>query len=160
MDFCRYMFGLAAIPSVVRFVAFFFLPESPRWLVGRGRSEAARAVLRRVRGGEAEQVEEELRQIQENLQHSAEKNRQGELVIGLLGDCRLRSLFIAMQVINLLPATVVRSKVALCTLCMVVFAVCIQSLLSTCTNTGISMVLQFCTCIPPTQVCSVSCGPS
>ncbi len=75
------MLGLAAIPSVVLFVAFFFLPESPRWLVGRGRSEAARAVLRRVRGGEAEQVEEELRQIQENLQHSAEENRQGESVL-------------------------------------------------------------------------------
>lgn len=44
----RYMLGLAAIPSLVRLVAFFFLPESPRWLVGRGKKEKARAVLTKV----------------------------------------------------------------------------------------------------------------
>ena len=42
------MFGLAAIPSTVRFVAFFFLPESPRWLVGKGKMEKARKVLQKV----------------------------------------------------------------------------------------------------------------
>ena len=94
----RFMLGLAAIPAVVRFVAFFFLPESPRWLVGRGKREAARAVLLRLRrgGGERreggrgneggggmegeEEVERELKEIQENLEQNAKENSLGVCV--------------------------------------------------------------------------------
>jgi SP family myo-inositol transporter-like MFS transporter 13 len=77
----RFMLGLAAIPAAVRFVAFFFLPESPRWLVTRGRREAARGVLLRLRrdrgasqGDVQEAVDRELREIQENLEGSAREN--------------------------------------------------------------------------------------
>ncbi len=44
----RWMFAVAAIPSVAFLVALFFVPESPRWLAERGRVEDARAVLRRI----------------------------------------------------------------------------------------------------------------
>ena len=44
----RYMLGFAAIPSLVRLIAFIFLPESPRWLVGKGKNEKARTVLTKV----------------------------------------------------------------------------------------------------------------
>lgn len=44
----RYMLGLAAIPSLIRLVAFLFLPESPRWLVGKGKTQKARSVLTKV----------------------------------------------------------------------------------------------------------------
>ncbi|EAU33441.1 conserved hypothetical protein [Aspergillus terreus NIH2624] len=37
------------------------LPESPQWLVGKGRVDAARRNLRKLRGGTDEQVEDELR---------------------------------------------------------------------------------------------------
>ena len=45
----RYMLGLAAIPSLIRLVAFVFLPESPRWLVGKGKMKKAKLVLRKVK---------------------------------------------------------------------------------------------------------------
>lgn len=47
---CRYMLGLAAVPSIVMFFGCLVLPESPRWLVSRGYSEKAKKVLVKLRG--------------------------------------------------------------------------------------------------------------
>jgi len=46
----RWMFAVAAVPSVLFLVALFFVPESPRWLTEQGRPEEARQVLARVSG--------------------------------------------------------------------------------------------------------------
>lgn len=48
----RWMLGVEAIPSVIYFCLLLFLPESPRWLVLKGKKEKALAVLGNV-GGEA-----------------------------------------------------------------------------------------------------------
>jgi SP family arabinose:H+ symporter-like MFS transporter len=48
----RWMFGVTAIPSLLFFVATLLVPESPRWLIQKGRIEQARAILSRV-GGDA-----------------------------------------------------------------------------------------------------------
>ncbi|MGB6304977.1 MAG: MFS transporter, partial [Acidobacteriaceae bacterium] len=40
----RWMFGLAAIPALILLIGLFFVPESPRWLMGRSREDEARAV--------------------------------------------------------------------------------------------------------------------
>jgi sugar porter (SP) family MFS transporter len=45
----RWMFALAAIPSVALYTGMLFLPESPRWLIKRNRPEEALRVLQRVR---------------------------------------------------------------------------------------------------------------
>ncbi len=46
----RWMFGLALIPSAALGIGMLFLPETPRWLVEKGRIEEAKAVLLRLRG--------------------------------------------------------------------------------------------------------------
>ncbi|HET7479468.1 MAG TPA: sugar porter family MFS transporter [Rubrobacteraceae bacterium] len=57
----RWPVGLAVIPALVLFVGMYFLPDTPRWLVSKGREEEARRVLRRTRTDE--EVERELNDI-------------------------------------------------------------------------------------------------
>lgn len=49
----RWMFCAVAVPSVLFFAGTLFLPESPRWLIGRGRLAKANAVMERIAGREA-----------------------------------------------------------------------------------------------------------
>ncbi|KAK4378154.1 hypothetical protein RND71_000016 [Anisodus tanguticus] len=49
----RMMLGVLSIPSVLYFIlTIFYLPESPRWLVSKGRMLDAKRVLQRLRGKE------------------------------------------------------------------------------------------------------------
>lgn len=72
----RWMFAAGILPSAVFFAGAFFLPESPRWLVGRGRREAALAVLSRLGG--APGAEAALAEIGEAL--AAEKGDWREML--------------------------------------------------------------------------------
>jgi SP family sugar:H+ symporter-like MFS transporter len=57
------MLGLAVVPSLILLVGMYFMPETPRWLVSRGRENEARDVLLQSRT--EEEAENEIREIKE-----------------------------------------------------------------------------------------------
>ena len=56
----RLMLGLATIPAAALWIGVHFVPESPRWLVSRGRSAEALEVLTLLRTGDPRPEVEEL----------------------------------------------------------------------------------------------------
>ncbi|XP_068580076.1 proton myo-inositol cotransporter-like [Cebidichthys violaceus] len=75
----RYMLGLSVVPAVLQFVGFLFLPESPRWLLLKGRSQEARQALSRIRGGRS--VDEEYDAIRTSIEEEEKEPGGGGLVI-------------------------------------------------------------------------------
>jgi SP family arabinose:H+ symporter-like MFS transporter len=61
----RGMFGAEMVPAALFFALLFFVPESPRWLLQRGRQEPALHILVRVNGRDAAQ--RQLAEIREAL---------------------------------------------------------------------------------------------
>ena len=68
----RWKLGIAALPALLFFAMLFSIPQSPRWLVARGRQRDARQVLQLI--GE-QNVESELKAINDSIQ--AERGSQG-----------------------------------------------------------------------------------
>ena len=63
---CRWMFGVMVLPAAAFFLLLFFTPQSPRWLIARGRIAEARAVLEKC-GTDTSDVEQEVQEIQASL---------------------------------------------------------------------------------------------
>ncbi|ESO89863.1 hypothetical protein LOTGIDRAFT_218322 [Lottia gigantea] len=75
----RYMLGLAAIPGVIQFIGFLFMPESPRWLAAHGKIDQAREVLRKING--KQDVEEDIEDMKSAMAKNAQENT-GGFVLG------------------------------------------------------------------------------
>ncbi|XP_060932071.1 proton myo-inositol cotransporter-like isoform X2 [Limanda limanda] len=78
-DGWRFMLGLSIVPAVLQFVGFFFLPESPRWLLQKGRSQEALQALSKIRGGQ--NVEEEYDTIRTSIEEEEKEAGGGGFVI-------------------------------------------------------------------------------
>ncbi|CAN8312748.1 unnamed protein product [Cochlearia groenlandica] len=75
----RGMLGVLSIPSLVYlFFTVFYLPESPRWLVSKGRMEEAKKVLQQLCG--REDVNDEMALLVEGLGIGGEKTLEDLLV--------------------------------------------------------------------------------
>ena len=62
----RWMLGLGAVPGFLQFIGMLtIVPESPRWLMKKGREEKARKILIKL-NGEC-RAREEINEIRENL---------------------------------------------------------------------------------------------
>ncbi|MBP9900516.1 MAG: sugar porter family MFS transporter [Verrucomicrobia subdivision 3 bacterium] len=88
----RWMLGVEAIPAALYFFLLFAVPESPRWLFGKGQPERAREILTKACGGE--QAEEELR----NIRQSFTAKTTGVSLGGLFGRRMRFILFIGLAI--------------------------------------------------------------
>ncbi|HVB39308.1 MAG TPA: sugar porter family MFS transporter [Terriglobales bacterium] len=85
----RYMFGLAAIPSIALVIGMLRLPDSPRWLISRSMLEQAKQALQRVRTNA--DVSPEFADIQKSMEQQGAAGLKGlfqpslrmPLIIGL-----------------------------------------------------------------------------
>lgn len=75
VSYCRYMLGLAAIPAVLQFFGFLFLPESPRWLIQKGQTQKARRILSQMRGNQT--IDEEYDSIRNNIEEEEKEMGSG-----------------------------------------------------------------------------------
>ncbi|MHB8898916.1 MAG: sugar porter family MFS transporter [Thermoguttaceae bacterium] len=62
----RWMFGVEAVPAAAFFFLLFLTPQSPRWLIMRGRADEARTVLTRL-GVDGNSVDEEIRAMEASV---------------------------------------------------------------------------------------------
>ncbi|KAA0054003.1 putative inositol transporter 2 [Cucumis melo var. makuwa] len=62
----RWMLGIAGLPALLQFILMFLLPESPRWLYRKGRSEEAERILRKIYS--ENEVEGEIRDLKESVE--------------------------------------------------------------------------------------------
>jgi SP family galactose:H+ symporter-like MFS transporter len=74
----RWMLGLGGVPGLLLAVGMLFLPETPRWLAGRGYTERARAALLQLRGHGAD-IKAEMAELRADLTAKAQTKPENHL---------------------------------------------------------------------------------
>ena len=62
----RPMFYVGVIPGLILLIGIIFLPETPRWLMSKGREEESRKILKRIE--EPKMVENSIQQMKEEIE--------------------------------------------------------------------------------------------
>lgn len=86
---------LQMVPSIMQIVFVFLLPESPRWLVTKGRSEEANEILIKYHAEgdrDSEFVHAEMAQIEATIELEAESSKKGWLSLFETAGMRRRTL--------------------------------------------------------------------
>lgn len=65
----RMMFAAGVVPAIILFIGMLFLPNSPRWLVCKGRLPNAKATLQKIRS--TSNVDEEINEIQASIEQKS-----------------------------------------------------------------------------------------
>jgi sugar porter (SP) family MFS transporter len=73
----RWMFYVGFFPAIILLVGMFFVPETPRWLIGRGREEEGRKILNKVE--DPELVEEAVQKIKADIARESESASYSEI---------------------------------------------------------------------------------
>lgn len=89
----RYMLGCGFIPALILFLCIFLLPESPRWLVTKGKITRAKEILGAIHGDDSKQ---EFNQIKSVVSQEPLKYRQ----LINLGFMRVLLLGIAVSILT------------------------------------------------------------
>ena len=75
-DNWRWMLAVMGLPALFFFISLLFVPESPRWLVQKGKTEEAFGILSRING--SERASSELRDIEASV-HNEEQGTYREV---------------------------------------------------------------------------------
>jgi sugar porter (SP) family MFS transporter len=73
----RPMFYVGVIPAIILFAGMYFLPETPRWLMNKGKKEEARKILQRIE--DPALVEQTMQNMQDEIQKDSEQTSWKEL---------------------------------------------------------------------------------